>query len=69
MFDDLRDQADDTDFQNESDVFATRGSRSRSRFFMGMTPVQRFVIAVMLFMMASILATFCLIVTEKVILP
>jgi hypothetical protein len=69
MFDDLRDQADDTDFQDENDVFSHRSTRSRSQFFLGMTPIQRFVIAVMLFMMASILGTFCLLVTEKVIFP
>jgi len=37
--------------------------------FLGMTAAQRFVIVLMLFIMACILGTFCLIITEKIVPP
>jgi hypothetical protein len=43
-----------------------RGSR---RPLLGMTAVQRFVIVLMMFFMACILGTFCLIITEKIVPP
>ena len=37
--------------------------------FLGMSPVQRFVIAILLFLMSCVLSAFCLILTESVYLP
>jgi hypothetical protein len=39
------------------------------RGFLGMTPVQRFILSVMIFLMVTILGAFCLILTGKVVLP
>jgi hypothetical protein len=41
----------------------------RRRPFLGMTPLQRFVVALMLLVIACVLSSFCLIVTEKIVLP
>jgi hypothetical protein len=74
MFDDLRAQANEAMFDEEeevADAYTFRSelaSRPRGPF-LGMTPVQRFVIAILLLMMTCILSTFCLMVTEKIWLP
>lgn len=39
------------------------------RPYLGMTPLQRFVIALMLLVIACVLSAFCLIVTGKIVLP
>ncbi len=36
---------------------------------LGMSPIQRLVIALMLFMVACMLSTFCLLVSQKIVLP
>jgi hypothetical protein len=71
MFDDLRQQADDTAFEEEEqDAYSYKDQvRKPKRTFLGMTPPQRFVLAVMLLMMTCLLSTFCLIVTEKIYIP
>ncbi len=70
MLDDLRDQADDAVFLEEDDDFFEVGQDSPGQIlFLGMTPVQRLIIAAMLLMMVCILSTFCLLVTEKIALP
>ena len=68
MLDDFREQADtSTMFEDEtSDALEIEQKR---RPFLGMTPVQRFVIALMLLVIACVLSAFCLIVTEKIVLP
>jgi len=35
--------------------------------FLGMTPVQRFIVALMLFLMVCVTGTFFLLVTEKIV--
>ncbi|RME07258.1 MAG: hypothetical protein D6803_04400 [Anaerolineae bacterium] len=68
MLDDLREQADNIfleDDQPEEDALAPEGER----LFLGMTAVQRFVIAVMLFLMICILGSFCLLITERIYPP
>jgi hypothetical protein len=68
MFDDLRQQADDASFDKEDDEFAPDSyTRMPESHFLGMTPQQRFVIAVMLLMMVCVLGAFCLLATEKVV--
>lgn len=66
MLDDLRNDAssyyDDDDFQELS-----KPPESPKRF-LGMTPFQRFVIALLLLFVTCILSAFCLLVTERVVL-
>ena len=83
-FDDFRKQTEETSFFDDEpqkddaqdfggggdDDFDTRfTSRQPTHNFLGMTAPQRFIIAVMLLMMACILSTFCLLVTEKIVPP
>ena len=73
MLDDLREQASDSDFfKGEDDGFEysdAKTSRKTTRNFLGMTPIQRFVIAVMILLMVCVMGSFFLLVTEKIYLP
>ncbi|HSF80554.1 MAG TPA: hypothetical protein VLA49_04950 [Anaerolineales bacterium] len=69
MFDDLREQADASSFLDEEESQLPEVSSLGPRHVLGMTPAQRFVIALMLLMAACILSVFCLLVTEKIVLP
>lgn len=73
MFDDLRRQADQSSFgppEEEEDAYTMKEApaQARDRLF-GMTPVQRFVIAILLFMMTLIVGSLFLLVTQKIYLP
>lgn len=66
FFADYQEEAEeDLDFNNFSEAAS---SPSIGRLF-GMTPVQSFIIAVMLFGMVCILSTFCLLVFNRIALP
>ena len=70
MLDDLRDDADfvedsETDYDYQESAAATPEQAQ----LLGMTPVQRFVIAFMILMMICILGSFFLLITEIVWLP
>jgi hypothetical protein len=72
MLDDLREQASDPDFFADDDSFAykdAKESKVNRQLFLGMTPIQRFVIAVMVLLMVCVMGSFMLLVTEKVFLP
>lgn len=73
MFDDLRQQADQSAFDTpveEHDAYTMQETPAPPRDrLLGMTPAQRFVISVMLFLMTLIMSSLCLLVTEKVFLP
>jgi hypothetical protein len=72
MFNDLRQQADDSkgfDAESENDLDSIGTYHYSQRHFLGMTPAQRFIIALMLFLIVLITSTFCLFVTEKIIPP
>ncbi len=73
MFDDLRQQANQSPFgqpEEEQDVYDMKEAPAQPRDrLLGMTPAQRFVIAVMLLLMTLILSSLCLLVTEKIFLP
>ncbi len=70
MFDDLRQQADDTSFEEEQDAYSYKDQvRKPKRSFLGMTPLQRFVVAMMLLLMTCMLSTLLLLVTEKIYIP
>ena len=53
----------------EDDLFDVEQVSLGQALFLGMTPVQRLIISVMLLMTVCILSTFCLLVTEKIALP
>jgi hypothetical protein len=64
--DDIRNQFDD-DFEfSEEQVW---GEPEPKPEFLGMSPSQRFVLAFLFFLTATILSVFCLLVTGKVALP
>ncbi|MBE9523931.1 MAG: hypothetical protein IMY76_02455 [Chloroflexi bacterium] len=72
MLDDLREQSNEYDYLGEeSDVFDfdSEESYTQTKKWLGMSAVQRFVIALMLLMMTCILSTFCLLLTERISLP
>jgi len=58
---------DDFDF-SEDDVWGDPVVAPKKEF-LGMTPGQRFVLAFLLFLTATILAAFCLVVTGRIALP
>ncbi len=66
--DDIRNQFDDDFDFSEEDVWGESVEVPRKQF-LGMTPGQRFVLAFLLFMTATILAAFCLLITGKIALP
>ncbi len=71
MLDDLRNSASSS-YEEEPSPQEAPEHRQRRRAqgeFMGMTAVQRFVIALLLFLMTCVLASFCLVITEKMVLP
>jgi hypothetical protein len=69
MLDDFRKQADSSSFFNEEEPetperqFITRGQ------FLGMTPFQRFLVAILLLLITILLTSFCLLATGRVVLP
>ena len=64
--DDIRNQfEDDFDF-SEEEVW---GEPEPKPQFLGMTPGQRFVLALLLFLSAAIISAFCLLVAGKISLP
>jgi len=68
MFEDFRQQAVEDNFEDpeeQNQVFTL----PRSNRILGMTPPQRFVLAVMLLMMTIILSSLCLLVTERIVPP
>ena len=73
MLDDLRNNANENDFFDEIDDDLDYGYKSRkssrANLFLGMTPIQRLVIAVLILLMACVMGSFLLLVTEKVYFP
>jgi hypothetical protein len=74
MLDDLREQANEPEFysgEDENPIEYSDFSESKSgvQLFLGMTPLQRFVIAVLIFLMVTVMGAFALLVTERVFLP
>ncbi len=75
MLDDLRNDAnssyDETPdlLQDENDLAQLSRPRRTRPPFLGMSPAQRFLLAMLLFLMVCVLGAFCLIVFEKIVLP
>jgi hypothetical protein len=67
MLDQFREQADSS--LTYEDDGSNPYDAPPKRPFLGMTPLQRFVIALMLLVIACVLSSFCLIVTGKISLP
>jgi len=65
MLDDFRQQADEIPFEEEE----VRRPRRPKKYFLGMSPFQRFVLATMLLVIICVLSSFALLVTEKVVIP
>ena len=71
MFDNLRDDAassfyeDDTVPPEEVEVVIPK-KRKKNTKILGMTPVQRFIIAIMLMVVVCTLGTMCLLLTNKI---
>jgi hypothetical protein len=72
MFDDLRKSADfkeeEPKPQPTSQVRVRRRQPKRAPF-LGMTPPQRFVVALLIFIMTILFGAFCLLVSGKIVLP
>lgn len=67
MFDDLR--QDGSNYYDDEDLQEYVKPARSTKYFLGMTPLQRFVIALMLLFITCLLSAFCLLVTEKITLP
>lgn len=69
MLEDFRTQANASSFDEEENKVYEEPAIETHRYFLGMRPVQRFVIALMLLFLVCLLGTFFLLVTEKIVLP
>jgi len=69
MFDNLREQANSTPFYEDEAQFqsveGTNPASPASSRFLGMTPMQRFVLSLMLMMMVCLVGAMFLVVTGK----
>ena len=70
MLDDFREQAGSASFfdEEEANEYNEVPVQTQTQF-LGMTPVQRLVIAFLLLAIVCLIGTFALLATEKVILP
>ncbi|NPA92528.1 MAG: hypothetical protein GXO56_02475 [Chloroflexi bacterium] len=66
MLDDFREAGDFLEDEEEPETMTTT---SNDDLFLGMTPTQRFVLAVLFFLSICMLGSFCLLVTDKIMLP
>ena len=71
MFDNLRDDAESSFYEEDTlppdeDLFVPAPKRRSSGKLLGMTPVQRFIIAVMLMIAVCTLGSMCLLLTGKI---
>lgn len=66
MLDDLRNDA--SSYYDEDEFQELAKPQESPKKFLGMTPFQRFVIALLLLFATCILSAFCLLVTERVVL-
>jgi hypothetical protein len=70
MFEDFRKQAADADFPEENQEELRVGvAPKEGQYFLGLTPIQRFIVAVMLLFMTIILGGLFLVVTSSVVFP
>jgi hypothetical protein len=72
MLDDLRNSAASSFIEEEespSEEQIKQQQRKQRAPLFGMTAPQRFIVAALLFMMVCVLGSFCLILTNRVVLP
>lgn len=70
MFEDFRKLMDDDSFRDEVQQEKELAQSShQERYFLGMTPVQRFILAILLLMMVIVLGVLFLLVTSKIVPP
>jgi len=73
MLDNLRDSASKSPFfqEEESPPETTNPEPQQATggMFLGMSAIQRFILAIMIFMMTCVVGSFCLLITEKIVLP
>lgn len=65
MLDDFREQARSS-YLEEEDAFEMEEERVTKRLFLGLTPIQRLMLALMLLVLTCLLGSFLLLVTGKV---
>ncbi len=69
MFDDFRKQLDEASFPDDQQEGSLDESFLPKRYFLGMTPVQRFAVSLLLLLMVIILGVLFLLVTSKIVPP
>lgn len=70
MFEDFRKLMDADSFRDEVQQEKELAQSShQQRYFLGMTPVQRFILAILLLMMVIVLGVLFLLVTSKIVPP
>lgn len=71
MFEDFRKQIDDNSFSDEDQPEAPleKTKLQDTVYFLGMSPVQRFVLATMLLVITILLGVLFLLVTSKIVPP
>ncbi|OGO69883.1 MAG: hypothetical protein A2Z49_10385 [Chloroflexi bacterium RBG_19FT_COMBO_56_12] len=69
MLEEFREQASSSPLYEGEETFVEVKPRRPRRRFLGMTAAQRFMIAIMLLMMACLLGALLLLVTEKIVPP
>ena len=75
MLDDFREETDDFDLLEEEEEKEEKipaysyqePIQSPQKHFLGMSPIQRFIIAFMVMLMVVIMGTFFLLITEKIV--
>lgn len=69
MLDDLRNTAEASFIQEETAIAEQQYLPKKEKRFLGMTAIQRFVLAVLLLILVVVLGTLFLMVSGKMILP
>jgi len=67
MFDSLRDLTDESEPTPQVDELAFEYEEpvEEGPYFMGMTPAQRLILALMIFAVVAVMGTTCMVVTER----
>jgi hypothetical protein len=73
MLEEFREEANKgTDFnegKEDQDIYSFETPSEPQGQFLGMSPAQRFLIAILILLIACLLSTFCLLVTQKIVPP
>jgi hypothetical protein len=69
MFEDFRKQIDDSSFPDGEHTEESPDKDREAGYFLGMTPVQRFILAFMLLIITVMVGVLFLLVTSKVVPP